>query len=156
MVIILPMTNMGGLWKLFIFGLFCTFSLLCLTSMHFYETFTLNLSVIRFVFYWLLVSFNVIIWSTFYVVQRYIVCILCRCEYVIKCDSLWKLVKDFSTNQRQFDILPANCKRMLCKALVLAGSSSFDKGKKEEYWQLVSTRIVIWLKCTVVHGPSVP
>jgi hypothetical protein len=45
-----------------------------------------------------------------------------------------------SANQHPVDMLPANSRRLLCKALVLAGSAAFDANtEKENYWQLVSS-----------------
>ena len=61
-----------------------------------------------------------------------------RCGIVVKCNSFWKMAKDLSTNQPPMDVLPAPSKRLLYRAMVLAGSASFEGNGKDTYWQLVS------------------
>ena len=52
-----------------------------------------------------------------------------------------------STNQHPVDMLPANSRRLLCQALVLAGSAAFTENtSKENYWQLVGA-----LKLVFIH-----
>ena len=62
----------------------------------------------------------------------------CRCNVVVKCGGIWKLAKAFSTNQHPVNILPSSSRRLLSKALILAGAASFDVGEKEDYSNLVS------------------
>ena len=72
---------------------------------------------------------------------------------MIKCNSLWKLAKDLSTNQHPVDLLPASSKRLLYKALVLAGSASFeDSNTKDNYWQLVCTGSLYMNHAVVVQS----
>ncbi|KAK2170788.1 hypothetical protein NP493_1142g00027 [Ridgeia piscesae] len=60
-----------------------------------------------------------------------------RSDCVVKCDTIWKLAKDFAANGHPFDMLSASANRHLCKALVLAGSASFHENSQDNYWQLV-------------------
>ena len=61
-----------------------------------------------------------------------------RAEFVIKCEDLWQIVKDHSTNHPPFDVLPLSSRRNLLKALVLTGSARVENHIKEEYCKLVT------------------
>ena len=61
-----------------------------------------------------------------------------RCDYVVRCQTIWKLAKDVSANQPPYDILSPMSKRRLYRGLVLAGGATFEGDTKENYWKLVS------------------
>jgi len=60
-----------------------------------------------------------------------------RCDLAVRCETLWRLVADFSSNKHPLNILPPIAKRGLCQALVLAGSASFPDDRKTVYMQQV-------------------
>ena len=65
---------------------------------------------------------------------------------MVKCNALWKLAKDVSSNHPPYDMLASSSKRLLYKALVIAGSASFEGGTKDSYWEVVGA-IKIKLHC---------
>ena len=56
----------------------------------------------------------------------------------MKSDLLWNLAKMEATNDRTVSVLTSTCRRVLTKALVLAGSGFNDSTQREEYWKIVS------------------
>lgn len=66
-----------------------------------------------------------------------------RCAYVIKCQTLWNLAKDVSANAAPYDVLPSACKRLLYKALVIAGSARFQGATSDGQWTPVSDLFMV-------------
>ncbi|XP_041355105.1 exportin-4-like [Gigantopelta aegis] len=60
-----------------------------------------------------------------------------RASYVVKSDLLWNLAKMEATNDSTVSVLTSTCRRLLTKALVLAGSGFNDSTLREEYWKIV-------------------
>lgn len=73
-------------------------------------------------------------------ILKSVVFIVFRCEYVVKCNTMWKLARDVSANEPPVTMLSGGARRHLYKALVLAGSGPFEGNHKEDYWQMVSRR----------------
>ncbi|XP_071113997.1 exportin-4-like [Haliotis cracherodii] len=60
-----------------------------------------------------------------------------RASYVIKVENLWHLARMEANNDAVIEGLPSAVRRLMMKALVLAGVGFREDSNKEEYWKLV-------------------